>query len=49
MTRKHFIAMAAALKAADANYDICREMAGFCSSQNGNFDFGRFMDACGHG
>lgn len=48
MTRKHFVAMAASLKEAGASLAVCHAMADFCNTQNSNFDWSRFMVACGY-
>jgi len=48
MSRKHFIALAAALRANGADYSTCADVANVCADFNKNFDLARFMAACGH-
>lgn len=45
MTKKHFIALAAALKAAKADAYLIAEIAAVCRRANPNFDMGRFIAA----
>lgn len=59
MSRKHFIALAAALKAARADLetgnakpadvlrDVAERVADVCRTQNEHFDRARFMSAAG--
>jgi hypothetical protein len=46
--KKHFIALAKALKSGEAPRDLCEAIAIVCKQTNPNFDFQRFMAACGH-
>jgi hypothetical protein len=48
MTKKHFIALAKALKEGGAQRDLCEAIAIVCRQTNPGFDFHRFMTACGH-
>lgn len=47
MTRKHFEALAKALKDAEATEDMCWAIANVCARFNSNFDRVRFLVACG--
>ena len=47
MTRKHFAAIAYALKVEKANKDICEAVASQVSQFNGKFNRERFLTACG--
>jgi len=49
MTRKHFTAIAMNLNATGASAMTCRSIAHTCAGFNSNFDFDKFMEACGHG
>lgn len=49
MTRKHFTEIASTLAAVRADLRTCEEMGYTLSKFNQAFDFGKFMDACGHG
>lgn len=48
MTRKHFNAIAEALKTTGASEETCRAIAVVCKSNNSNFQIDRFLTACGH-
>ena len=48
MYRRHFIAMAAILKDTNADWETCVGFAEYFASQNQNFKFGVFMEACGY-
>lgn len=48
MTRKHFRAIAEALKISNASLDTCRAIAQVCREDNPNFDTYKFLQACGH-
>ena len=48
MSRKDFIVIAAALKAASASLSICETMANHLATTNRAFDRARFLSACGH-
>lgn len=48
MSKKHFVALAAALKQAKASQDVCSAVAGVCARSNINFNWSRFMEACGY-
>ena len=47
MTRKHFEAIAAILKANKASAELVHEMAGYLATQNVNFNRSRFVRASG--
>lgn len=47
MTRKHFIALAEALKGAKANQDLIEAIMKVCHQCNSNFDRERFKEASG--
>lgn len=48
MSRKHFRAVAEALKETKAPFDVCYKMAQTLAQFNGQFDRNKFMEACGH-
>lgn len=48
MTRKHFKALAAALKDAGATREACERVATVLGTTNPRFDFAKFMTACGY-
>lgn len=48
MTRKHFIALAEALKDSGASRATCEAVAAVCKRMNSGFDKDRFLTACGH-
>ena len=48
MTRKHFEALARALKFTNANTQICDAVARVCEKSNDKFDYYKFLKACGH-
>jgi hypothetical protein len=45
MTKKHFVALAKALRDNHANRELVEAVANVCKNANGNFDRGRFMAA----
>ncbi len=54
MTRKHFVAIAVALKELrevthneEASDSAARAIAEVCAESNSRFDMGRFLQACG--
>lgn len=47
MTRKHFEAIALALKTNNASLDCCTDIARVCKQTNNKFDIDRFLIACG--
>lgn len=49
MTRKHYIALAGALKDASANYNLCVSVGVVCAQDNPRFDMRTFLNACGVG
>lgn len=49
MTRKHFIALAEALKESKAPHDVCARIAITLKQANPRFNPTRFMAACGWG
>ena len=48
MTRKHFRALAEALKESKASLATCQSIARTISQFNANFDYVKFLEACGH-
>ena len=48
MSRKHFRALAEALKASGADFQTCLAVARVCKDENSRFDYPTFMHACGH-
>ena len=48
MSRKHYRAIAESLKTSGADYQTCLGIAAVCKADNGRFDYGTFMRACGH-
>ena len=48
MTRKHFQAIAQALKDSQAPINVCSAIASQLSQFNGQFNKDKFMTACGH-
>jgi DNA-binding FadR family transcriptional regulator len=48
MTRKHFEAIAAALKASNASMATVQAMCDVLAGMNPRFDTQRFIAACGH-
>jgi len=46
MTRKHFIALANAIRNSNDLDDVVGMVADVCSEANSNFDRDRFIDAC---
>lgn len=48
MSRKHFRAVAEALKDSKAPFDVCHKMAQTLAQFNTHFDRTKFMEACGH-
>lgn len=49
MSRRDYIAIAAALKDSDASRVTCRAIADVCAADNQRFDERRFLVACGFG
>lgn len=49
MSKKHFIALAALIKANREQYtdQQIQDLSGFCASFGPNFDRARFVEACG--
>lgn len=48
MSKKHFIALAAALKAINASFDVVTAIGQVCQSHNPKFNWATFMRAAGH-
>jgi hypothetical protein len=48
MSKKHFIAIAEALKTEVASLALCIQIAGICKHANPRFDVKRFLTACGY-
>lgn len=48
MTQKHFIEIAAVLKAANASRNLCMELCAAFKQINPRFDYDQFLTACGH-
>lgn len=48
MTRKHFKALAEALKDSKASLASCQAVADTLSQYNSRFDRTKFLEACGH-
>ena len=46
MTRKHFIKLAEALKSVQADIKTIDAIAKVCESENQNFDWFKFVEAC---
>ena len=46
MTRKHFIRIAFILKENKVSQKTIEEFAVFCSNENPNFDYTKFINAC---
>ena len=49
MTRQHFEAIAGILKFNRADKALCEELGLKFMDFNPNFDYGKFLTACGHG
>ena len=47
MTRKHFRALAEALKESKADYHTCYGIGLVCASNNPRFEMFKFLEACG--
>lgn len=47
MSRKHYRALAEALKANSASYDVVLAIANVCKNDNPRFDYHTFFAACG--
>ena len=47
MTRKHFVIVAASLKEHQASFETCKQVTNAFIKCNENFDYNRFMAACG--
>ena len=48
MTRKHFKAIAEALKTSKASLNTCQAIARELSAFNSQFNYAKFLEACGH-
>lgn len=48
MSRKHFRAIAEALKGAKASLEVCQAVASTMYQFNSGFDRDKFLEACGH-
>lgn len=48
MSRKHFKAIAEALKSSKATLGVCQAVANEMYQFNSNFDRAKFLEACGH-
>ena len=48
MSRKHFVIVAASLKEQKASFQTCVQVTNALIGCNANFDYDRFMTACGH-
>ena len=48
MTRKHFVIVAQSLKEQKATFETCVQVTNALIKCNENFDYDRFMTACGH-
>lgn len=48
MSRKHFKAIAEALKGAKASLEVCQAVASQMYQFNPHFDRTKFLEACGH-
>ena len=48
MTRKQFVIIAASLKEQQASFETCKQVTNALIKCNENFDYNRFMTACGH-
>jgi len=49
MTRQHFEAIAGILKFNQADKALCEELGLKFMDFNPNFNYGKFLEACGHG
>jgi hypothetical protein len=49
MTRQHFEAIAGILKFNQADKPLCEELGLKFMGFNPNFDYSKFLQACGHG
>ena len=47
MSRKHYRALAEALKTANAPYDVVLAVANVCKQDNSRFDYSTFFNAVG--
>jgi hypothetical protein len=48
MTRKYFVIIAASLKEQQASFETCKQVTNALIKCNEDFDYNRFMTACGH-